>query len=133
MSKSYDNCIYLSDSPEEVTAKVKQMFTDPARARRSDPGTPDICPVYGWLKMFSHRDCPYIHAQCPRAGIGCVDCKKKLADKLVEELAPIYEKRCAWENRRAEVEEILRQGDAKARSVAQITLAEVRAAMGLVI
>ncbi len=132
MSKSYGNCINLSDSPQEVTAKVKRMFTDPARKRLKDPGAPEICPVYGWHKIYTDKEtCRAIQGQCPKAEIGCTDCKEILAENLVAALAPIYEKRRGLANKRAEVEEILRNGDAKARQAAQETLAEVREAMGL--
>ena len=132
MSKSYGNCINLSDPPQTVTAKVKQMFTDPARARRTDPGNPDICPVYSWHEIYSPRQtCEEIHGQCPTARIGCVDCKEMLARNLRRALAPIYERRCALENEPALVEQIIRHGAQKARRLSQATRAEVRRQMGL--
>ncbi|MBI5788285.1 MAG: tryptophan--tRNA ligase [Candidatus Schekmanbacteria bacterium] len=134
MSKSYDNCIYLSDSPETISAKVRTMFTDPARLRRHDPGHPDICPAFSWHKLFTaqavYED---IHTRCMSAGIGCTDCKKILIDNMIKALAPIYEKRIAWENKRQEVEDILRQGSISAKCIAQATLGEVRDAMGLIV
>lgn len=134
MSKSYDNCIYLSDSPETIRAKIKTMYTDPARARRHDPGHPDTCPVYSWHQIFTDPQTnKRIHKECQTAEIGCTDCKQIISENLIKNLAPIYEKRCAWEKKRSQVEKILRAGDAKARKVAQATLAEVREAMGLVL
>lgn len=134
MSKSYGNCIYLSDSPEEITQKIKTMYTDPVRARRKDPGHPDICPVYSWHKIFSdEQTCKDIHPQCSTAEIGCTDCKKIITKNLIEYLAPIYEKRCALENEHSRVEDILHSGDQKAKEVAQATLAEVQEIMGLVL
>ena len=81
MSKSYENCLYLSDSPEDITKKVMQMITDPARVRRQDPGNPDICPLFTLDKIFAPKEwCDHVNVECRRAGIGCVDDKKELLE-----------------------------------------------------
>jgi tryptophanyl-tRNA synthetase len=94
MSKSYDNAIYLSDSPEEITAKIKPMVTDPARKRRTDPGNPDICPVFDLHRIFT-PDAPRETAAtgCRTAGIGCLDCKAILLEHMLPPLAAIRERR----------------------------------------
>lgn len=131
MSKSYDNAIFLSDTPEEVTAKIKPMVTDPARKRRTDPGNPDVCPVYDLHKVFTpkeERD-SYIVPGCTTAGIGCLDCKQVLLKHALPMLAPISERRAELARDPDTVLEILEDGTARARKVASETLAEVKAAM----
>ncbi len=94
MSKSYGNCLYLSDSPEDITKKVMQMITDPARVRRQDPGNPDICPLFALDKIFAPKEwCDHVNVECRRAGIGCVDDKKELLKHLLAYLAPMQERR----------------------------------------
>src|SRR5207302_7875215 len=84
MSKSYGNTITLSESDADIRAKTKVMVTDPARKRRSDPGNPDVCPVYDWHKLFSPKPTLEWAAQgCRTAGIGCIECKAKMADHLI--------------------------------------------------
>ena len=127
MSKSYGNCIYLSDSDEEVARKVMSMFTDPERIRRTDPGHPETCPVHAYHGIYNPDEAADIEDKCQRAVVGCVDCKKLLADGLVAALAEFHEKRRSWEN--GNVDEILAEGSEKARRVAQETMKEVREAM----
>ena len=130
MSKSYDNAIFLSDSPEDIQAKVMQMITDPQRMRRSDPGNPDICNVFEFHKLYTdHETVEQINEQCRQALIGCVECKKIMADKLIEGLAPIREKRRYYESHPRVVTEIMEAGSRKARQVAQQTMGEVRTAL----
>jgi tryptophanyl-tRNA synthetase len=129
MSKSYGNWISLSDSDEEITKKVRSMFTDPLRVRRSDPGHPDECPVHAYHEIYNPDGAEQIAEDCRNAVIGCVDCKKMAAEKLVEGLADFHENRRRWENE--DVSEILAEGSRKARKVAQETMAEVREAMNL--
>ena len=130
MSKSYDNAIFLSDSPEDIQAKVMQMITDPQRMRRSDPGNPDICNVFEFHKLYTdHETVEQINEQCRQALIGCVECKKIMADKLIEGLAPIREKRQYYESHPHVVTEIMEAGSRKARQVAQQTMGEVRTAL----
>ena len=127
MSKSYKNAIYLSDSPEKIAATVAQMITDPQRARRSDPGNPDVCNVFSFHKLYTDAHAvSEIDTQCRNAEIGCVECKKIMADNLIEALEPIREKRRYYESRLDLVEEIIQEGSNRARVVAQKTMEEVR-------
>jgi tryptophanyl-tRNA synthetase len=130
MSKSYGNAIFLSDSPEEISKKVSGMITDPQRARRSDPGNPDVCNVYNFHKLYTDPQMVReIDEQCRTAGIGCVDCKQIMARGLIEALAPVREKRAFYEQRPELVEEIMVAGSAKARIKACQTMELVRAAV----
>lgn len=130
MSKSYQNTILLSENPEDIRAKVSTMVTDPDRARRKDPGNPDICNVFEFHKLYSPADVVAdINVQCRSAAIGCVECKKMMAERLVEALAPVRDKRQYYEARPEMVKEIMEAGNQKARSVAQQTMEEVRAAV----
>lgn len=130
MSKSYNNAIYLSDSPNEISAKVAQMITDPQRARRSDPGDPDVCNVFSFHKIYTDAaTVAEIDGQCRSAAIGCVECKKIMAANLIQALEPVREKRQYYESRPEEVEEIIREGSSKARQVAQHTMELVRKAI----
>jgi len=130
MSKSYGNAVFLADSPEEISAKVSQMITDPRRARRSDPGNPDVCNVYDFHKMYSVPELVTdIDRQCRSAEIGCVECKKNMATSLIEYLAPFREKREYYQSRPGLVDEIISAGNEKATKVARQTMEEVRAAV----
>jgi tryptophanyl-tRNA synthetase len=132
MSKSYNNCLYLSDSPEEITKKVMQMVTDPARVRRQDPGNPDVCPLFTLDKIFAPKEwCDHVNVECRRAGIGCVDDKKELLKHLLAYLRPIQERRKELAAHPEMIAEIIALGSRKARIVAQKTLAEVTEAMKL--
>ncbi len=128
MSKSYDNAIYLSDSAETVTKKVRPMVTDPARKRRSDPGNPYVCPVFDLHRIFSPKPSQEAVAiGCRTAGIGCLDCKNVLLKHMLPALAPIRERRQAVAEKPDRIVDILREGSARARRVAQATMEEVRA------
>jgi tryptophanyl-tRNA synthetase len=129
MSKSYGNCIYLSDSAEEITSKVMNMFTDPERVRRSDPGHPERCPVHAYHSIYNPDEADEIAEKCRKALIGCVDCKRILAERIVPALAGIQEKRKHWESE--DVEGIMAEGSRRARQVAQETMKEVREAMNM--
>jgi tryptophanyl-tRNA synthetase len=130
MSKSYGNAIFLSDSPEEINKKVSQMITDPQRARRSDPGNPDVCNVYDFHKLYTDpQTVKEIDEQCRTAGIGCVECKQKMAQGLIAALEPIREKRTYYEQRPELVEEIMVAGSNKARISARETMEVVREAV----
>src|SRR6266849_6043306 len=130
MSKSYGNTITLSESDEDIRAKTKVMVTDPARKRRSDPGNPDVCPVYDWHKLFSPKPTlEWAATGCRTAGIGCIECKAKMADHLIEWIAPIREQRVDHEKHPGKVLEILDEGSKKARRVAQETMGRVREAV----
>jgi tryptophanyl-tRNA synthetase len=132
MSKSYGNTILLSDPEPEVRAKLKTMVTDPARIRRTDPGNPDVCPVFDLHKVFSSADKQAeVREGCTTAGIGCIQCKGWLADAVVQELAPIQQRRAHFEANPAEVDAIFAAGNAQANLRANQTMQEVRVAMGL--
>lgn len=132
MSKSYDNCLYLSDPPEIITPKINTMMTDPARQRRSDPGNPEVCPVYDLHRIFTpEQERAACAVGCRTAGIGCLDCKGVLLKHLLPPLAEIRERRQRYVEKPTEVVEILQEGSKRARQVAQATMAEVRRAVGL--
>ena len=132
MSKSYGNAIYLSDPPAVVEKKVAGMMTDPARQRRTDPGNPDVCPVFDHHKIFSSQALiDRVNRECRTAEIGCVECKKLMAAALNEKLAPIQERRKQYEQNPQRVWEILDEGTARARKVAEATMSEVRQAVNL--
>ena len=130
MSKSYGNTIMLTDPEPEVRKKLKTMVTDPARVRRTDPGDPDKCPVGDLHKVFSSPEVMgKVYEGCRSAGIGCIECKGWAADALVQVLAPIQERRAGYSE--SDVENILEEGNARARQRAEQTMVEVRAAMHL--
>ncbi|MDD5085033.1 MAG: tryptophan--tRNA ligase [Candidatus Omnitrophica bacterium] len=131
MSKSYNNAIYLSDSPETVDKKVKEMITDPARKRRNDKGHPEVCSIFYYQKLFNPGAVAEIDKTCRSGELGCVDCKKALSEKLRQFLAPVYEKRCELEKDRSAVESIIEEGDKKARWIAAKTFEEAKQAAGL--
>ena len=132
MSKSYNNCLYLSDTPEEITKKVMAMITDPARVRRQDPGNPDVCPLYTLDRIFAPKEwCDHVNVECRRAGIGCVDDKRELLKHLLAYLRPIQDKRKELSTSPKRVAEIIAEGSRKARAVAGETLARVQDAMKL--
>ena len=130
MSKSYGNAIFMKDPPQVVRQKLKPMVTDPARKRRTDPGDPDVCPVFDLHKVFSPpASQEWAAAGCRSAGIGCLDCKARLADHMLERLAEVHARRPEFESRPDTVWDVLRDGNKRARAVAQATMSEVREAM----
>jgi tryptophanyl-tRNA synthetase len=130
MSKSYHNTINLSDTEEQVRAKLKTMVTDPARVRRTDKGNPDVCPVFTLHKsMSSQAVIDRVNRECRTAEIGCIDCKKLSADAIVARLAPIWENRRKLEQQPKLVDEVIEEGTARAGVVARQTMAEVNAAL----
>ncbi|HIJ21110.1 MAG TPA: tryptophan--tRNA ligase, partial [Deltaproteobacteria bacterium] len=130
MSKSYGNAIDLTDSGKEIDSKVSQMITDPQRARKSDPGDPDICNVFTLHEIYSDAsDVEGINQSCRKAGIGCVECKKKMAASLKMGLAPIQEKRKVLGENMDRVKDIVAEGNRRARAVAVETMAQVRDAV----
>lgn len=132
MSKSLNNHIELAATPEETTARVMQMVTDPQRIRRSDPGNPDVCNVFSMHKVFSSpEEIAMIDVECRRAGIGCVDCKKLLAKNLNTHLAPFRARRSQLDQKPDQVWEVLEDGAKRARVIAEQTMVEVRRAIGL--
>jgi tryptophanyl-tRNA synthetase len=134
MSKSYNNAITLSESDDDIRKKTKVMVTDPARKRRTDPGNPDVCPVYDWHKLFStpERDpgrLDWVRKGCTTAGIGCIECKSAMAENLIKWIAPVRERRLDYEHHPKKALEILDQGSAKARESAKLTMQRVRDAI----
>jgi len=133
MSKSYDNAIYLSDSPEVVEQKIRTMMTDPARKRRTDTGEPELSPVYHLHKIFSSKEeIDEVAHGCRTAGIGCIDCKKILIKNVFKYMKPIWEKRNALLSNPDLLMEIAKGGSQKARQASEETLYIVREAMGLI-
>lgn len=129
MSKSYNNTIAFADTPKEVQQKVMSMVTDPARIKKTDPGHPDICTVYAFHKIFNEAEVPKVEAQCKAGEIGCVQCKRNLAAKMEAFHTPIYEKRTEALKHQNEIKDIIREGNTKARGIAEKTMDEVRQAM----
>ncbi len=132
MSKSYGNTIDLGESAESTQKKIMGMVTDPARKRRQDPGNPDVCGIFYLHKVTSDQaTIDWVDTNCRTAGIGCVDCKKKLLEKLLPEQERMRERREALLARPKDVDDLVQLGNAKARAVAARTMDEVRAAMKL--
>lgn len=132
MSKSLNNHIELAATPEETRKRVLAMVTDPARVKRSDPGNPDICNVFSMHKVFSPQsDVDMVNVECRRAGIGCVECKTLFAMNLNQHLEPFRRKRAEIASKPELVDDVLGDGAKRARIVAQQTMREVRAAVGL--
>lgn len=132
MSKSYNNGIFLSDRMEDVAGKIKTMFTDRARLRRSDPGNPDVCNLFPYHVLLSTpMEQQEIRQGCTSAALGCVDCKKILLGNLAAFLEPLHERRAAFAQKPNAVEDILACGNEKARACAAKTMAGVRGKMGL--
>jgi tryptophanyl-tRNA synthetase len=130
MSKSYGNTINLSDPEPVVRQKLKTMVTDPARVRRHDPGNPDLCPVYDFHKIYSPTVVQeQVNKDCRTAAIGCIDCKKLVADRLVEKMMPIWDARATLVQHPSRLDEIVQEGSRKAGEVAKATLHDVTEAM----
>lgn len=131
MSKSYGNTIMLTDTEPEIRKKLKPMVTDPARIRRTDPGDPDICPVFDLHKVFSSAETQARAREgCTTAGIGCIECKGWLADAVVGELIPMQERRARFAQGSL-VTDILEAGRKRAAEFAHHTMDEIRAAVHL--
>jgi tryptophanyl-tRNA synthetase len=132
MGKSLDNQIDLAATPEETRQRVMSMVTDPARIKRTDPGDPDVCNVFTLHKSFTPtEEVAMINVECRRAGIGCVDCKKRFAENLNKALEPFRAKRADLAAKPDLVQAILDDGAARARAIAEKTMVEVRAAVQL--
>lgn len=131
MAKSYGNAVWLSDPPAEIRTKIlKHMVTDPQRVRRTDPGRPEVCPVFAYHKLFSPPDViAWSDQGCRTAGIGCVECKNKMADNLVKWIEPIQARRKEFEAHPQQVWDILDAGSDKARKAAKRTMQRVRNAI----
>ena len=132
MSKSYNNAIYLTDGDDEIRAKTSMMITDPQRARRTDPGNPEVCNVFSFHEIYTPEDTlKHINEDCRNAKIGCVECKKAMSDNLCEALSPIRDRRIALESDIDGVKEIIEKGNSRAKSIAGETMAEVKDAIGI--
>lgn len=132
MSKSLDNHIELAATPEETTRRVMSMVTDPQRQRRTDPGNPDVCNVFALHKIFSDSEwVNKVDVECRRAGIGCVEDKRKLAESMNAYLAPFRERRAELDKHPDDIWDVLHDGAKRARAIAEQTMEEVRQAIGL--
>jgi tryptophanyl-tRNA synthetase len=132
MSKSYGNAITLSESDADIRAKTKVMMTDPARKRRTDPGNPDVCPVYDWHKLFSAEEpgrLEWVRQGCTTAGIGCIECKEAMANNLIKWITPIRERRAYYEGKKKLVRQIIQDGSLEARKAAVHTMRRLRDAV----
>ena len=130
MSKSYNNAIFLSDTPDEIRKKTAQMITDPQRIKKTDPGNPDICNVFTFHQMYSPPETvAEIYTSCRNATIGCVACKKKMAENLIRFLAPIREKIEHFQQNGDIVREVIERGNQKAATEADATMKKVREAL----
>lgn len=134
MSKSYGNSLDIADDMATLDKKIRTMKTDPARERRTDPGDPAKCPVWDLHRFFNDDSgqMAEIDSGCRTAGIGCIDCKKKLIEHVAVHMAPIHERRHHYEGRDDELMDILRSGAERARAVASATMDEVYGAVGFV-
>jgi len=130
MSKSYENAIYLRDRGADLKKKVESMFTDPQRMTKKDPGRPEICNVFTFHGIYSpEQDVKEIEAECRRAGIGCVECKRRLADRIIDGLRPIHERQDHYLGHMDEVRGIIEEGSSRAAAVARATMGEAREAI----
>jgi tryptophanyl-tRNA synthetase len=132
MSKSYGNDIELADPPDVIRAKIRPMVTDPARKRRSDPGNPDICPVFDLHKIFTPpADRGFCATNCRTAGFGCLDCKDILLKHMLPPLEKIRARRQSFAEKPDTIKQVLFEGSRRARAIAQKTMTEVRDAVKL--
>lgn len=132
MGKSLDNCIYLFEDKKSIQKKLSQAVTDPARVKKTDPGTPDICNVYSLHKLFSDAETLVnVVDGCTNAKIGCVKCKKWLAKNMAAELEPIREKYYSFLQDKDYIKDILNEGNKNADEIAKETMSEVREKIGI--
>ncbi|MBI2346330.1 MAG: tryptophan--tRNA ligase, partial [Deltaproteobacteria bacterium] len=115
-----------------IRAKIMPAITDPARKRRQDPGNPDVCLIFDYHRLFSDEATRrHVDVECRKAGIGCVEDKQLLLEKIEQVMGPIRDERRKWEREPKKLDEIIARGAKQARAIAQATLAEVREAMRL--
>ncbi len=131
MSKSTGNTILLADTPDEIKRKMRSAVTDPLKVRKHDPGRPEVCLVFTYHQKFNPSEVEQIDADCRSGALGCVECKLRVSSKIAERLALVREKRTYYEHHPAEVREILADGEARARTRAAETMAEVHRVMAL--
>ncbi|MBW2598813.1 MAG: tryptophan--tRNA ligase [Deltaproteobacteria bacterium] len=130
MSKSYDNSIYLRDREDVLRQKVSSMFTDPQRMRKKDPGRPEICNAFAFHQIYSpSSEVDEISDGCKKADIGCVECKKRLARRILDKMAPIHERQDYYLNHLEDVRGIIADGIQKASKIARLTMEQVREAV----
>jgi tryptophanyl-tRNA synthetase len=130
MSKSYGNAIFLKDTAEEIRRKVSAMFTDPRRVYRSDPGHPDECPVFAYHKLVG-SDTAKVKDECTNARVGCVQCKNDMAERLIEFLSPVREKRKQLSENHEQIWKTLRDGSGRASEKAHEVMRRVRQLTGI--
>src|SRR5215472_11944085 len=130
MSKSYNNAVYLDEPDKDIEAKLSRMATDPRRVRRTDPGEPADCPAFNLHRIYcTPAEIEYVTQGCRTAGIGCLDCKRVMIKHVLAALAPIRARRAELQQRPQTVPDVLADGNARARTAAAATMAEVREAM----
>ena len=132
MSKSYGNAILMREDPAEVTRKVRTMQTDPARVKRTDPGNPELCPVWPLHKIYSSDATrEWVVKGCTTAGISCLECKQPVIDAIIKEQVPLHERAQKYIDDPTQVRNIVADGCERARKLAEETMRDVRGAMGL--
>ena len=133
MSKSYGNSLDIADEVPALSKKILTMVTDPARERRTDPGDPDKCPAWDLHKFFNHNESEKeeLAQGCRTAGIGCVECKKKLVVHVEAYMTPIHDRRTGFESKGDELMDILHEGAKRARAFAEVTMDEVYSVLGI--
>lgn len=131
MSKSYGNEIPFGASPDELRDRVKMIVTDPARIKKTDVGNPDVCVAYKFYNIFAEDLKEQVRQECTTASIGCVNCKKRLAERMIEMLAHTHARRMELEHKEAYIKEVLEYGAKRARVIAAQTMQEVKEAMNL--
>jgi len=131
MSKSAENTVLLSDSPQDIQKKIRKAVTDPLKIRKNDPGRPEICLIFTYHQKFNPSETSQIDADCRSGALGCVECKMRVANRVTETLALFREKRAHYETHLDEVKTILSEGEGRARIRAQTTMAEVHEAMAM--
>ena len=130
MSKSYNNSIYLRDRGDVLRQKVSSMFTDPQRMRKKDPGRPEICNAFAFHQIYSpSSEVDEISDGCKKANIGCVECKKRLAQRILDSMAPIHERQDYYLNHMEDVKDIIDDGVRRASKIARLTMKQVREAV----
>ena len=132
MSKSYGNSVLLSDSPETIDRKLSRMVTDTARVRRTDPGEPEKCPAFNLHKIYcTSQEIEEVSEGCRSAGIGCLDCKKVMIRRVIDDLEPFREKRAIYEKRPDDIRDVIAEGNRVAGDQAATTMSEVRSVLTL--
>ena len=130
MSKSYGNCIFITEAEDSIRDKISKMMTDPHRVRRTDKGDPELSPVFAYHKLYSSpEEVADVADGCRTARIGCVDCKKILIKNVLAKLGPIREKRLQLEGDMDRVRQIMQDGNERARKEARLTMEDVRKAI----